>query len=1427
MQIHSSPSTKEVPLAALSASMGEQTVVRLVPENLLPAENTALEAIGFTPQHFERVGYVAQRAVGFPAWPIIKDPDNAHHALNLVKDLQWVQRNARSRPADVKRKVDKLAQALDASAPHFVPTFLEEVARHFALTGHEKQAATFFGKARVAERTHNLDIDDDRHSAAIAEFTRLGAVSNKELKAELKRIEPMLSPKDAYKRYLELAVSSSKGGVAPYKAVVKDLIKLAKKAGICKTEVIDSYYSQTLGTPGLSEQVQYNEDDSANHLEWLKKASASTLRKMADKPFPHLTLQQLVELLRTNEAFDELRADQVKFADWFTARIAAGIKAPDSDPTLLCDIASNPHFHGKEIVLKSGSTHVDYVDALLEAGATIIFEKLAKFTGLRPGLAAWGKSHHRDLQYVAANDAARSYIAQDFSSDDIEPYLETPYSREIVDAAMEHWAGMFKHAEEADADYRPREQLVRIRRNVAKSDCAHLNPAAASAILEFDFAGQLQNQLRKGLLAEFAWPEYENVVAQVNSPEGGTYGNRVSFPDALVVDGKKATVVSANSSRSFPLPPNASFLRKFRTVGEDSVVSFYTPDGEKFLWESVGTALLYKTKDDRTFTSSKLPSAYNHQVDGAVVFGTSSYRPGEDPVEEGITTLGTGPRYAKPSEEEPWRNLDTAEEYTDLDFARHLLANDLAGIDLTGFSVSSVPDNFVLNPELSFWRPAVPATAGSPAGVFNGAHFHLVFQPEFNVYKEAWVLTPLGAFHIPGRVDDLELLLAVPGCPAEQPQYWRCQKRQVRDFHTGYYLSSSLTAQGHSHPLWHLHCAGYHNLKVRNMAVSHALRTITREAAQALIDDPWAIVEFAQGDAVLTAAIAGVIVDINQNAPVPLTRKTEELPAELGYYKYHIKPAQAQGAPKEAEKVRPLQFVVFEQLEEISPRTRAFLSKIHGLTPRYGASIQKDRIIGAALRAEKSGEGKELENALRDSRLFAVADRVKAVLVELSAPGVPLAVAEEVAIIIRALISTGLYDTIVKYVSLNHVTAARCLDGEQLSVELDKLLEFKRQQGDDWPGGLSIAEIASDLARNTFVNELTWRYQLAGAIPDKTDEWHVPIEDIKRAGLSAKQAEVGRVMANREEPSHIVVREIVGAAWHEGFFEQGPDLARLKEAANEYLERPWIRLSPEAALALATPLNGVSGQMYVEWTFMEFFHKADHTDISIKLHAAMFVEPGSEEALKLRDWIKQHPPARNRCEAMLGERFDKLCPDCKDYDEQVLSEGYLDLWLDYLANGKPEQAHLDPRVSAPRVVDSAKKQLGLSAEAAVYYVQLLALARPADAEIKQVNGWTKRNLDVAKQELLDAGLVIEANRSGAGRDVFLPGGWMSRSTTGPATEAWKTPHFLVWQDEKMRPVLQRAPMLKPAALHFVEVWERYASGDKPQYAELNTQVYRR
>ena len=230
-------------------------VVRLVSEPIMSAETTMLGLFGLQADTQQAVGTSTQHAVGFPAWPIMTDPDNAHHALNLVAELEQIRRRPSLRRA--RTRINAVTAQLAASAPHFAPTFLEEVARIFVTVGNRQAARQFFGKARAVERAHKVAIDLERHQAACVEFAHAGVVGAAELVAECRAVGTRDGDAEQGFTYaLGLVHAQARAGVCPSTGVVVVLRQLGQRAGMTPAEVDQALVNGLLGLAVFNQAVR-------------------------------------------------------------------------------------------------------------------------------------------------------------------------------------------------------------------------------------------------------------------------------------------------------------------------------------------------------------------------------------------------------------------------------------------------------------------------------------------------------------------------------------------------------------------------------------------------------------------------------------------------------------------------------------------------------------------------------------------------------------------------------------------------------------------------------------------------------------------------------------------------------------------------------------------------------------------------------------------------------------------------------------------------------------------------------------------------------------------------------------------------------------------------------------------------------------------
>ncbi|MEV6420599.1 hypothetical protein [Streptomyces sp. NPDC051662] len=209
-----------------------RAVVRLVSGAIGAAEDLALEYLGFGAAEVTEVGRVKRQSLGFPAWALVNDPANGHHALAVVKEMERLTRLVGTKPGLAKEGFDEIGERLDRSVPHFLPTYYEQVARLFLAVESRQQASVFFGKARAAEQRHALAVDEERLREVFLEFAGAGALTGKALREHARALTGRLSATDAYGQFRAVSLERCAAGLAPYAGMLEDLRRLAKGAGL-------------------------------------------------------------------------------------------------------------------------------------------------------------------------------------------------------------------------------------------------------------------------------------------------------------------------------------------------------------------------------------------------------------------------------------------------------------------------------------------------------------------------------------------------------------------------------------------------------------------------------------------------------------------------------------------------------------------------------------------------------------------------------------------------------------------------------------------------------------------------------------------------------------------------------------------------------------------------------------------------------------------------------------------------------------------------------------------------------------------------------------------------------------------------------------------------------------------------------------------
>ncbi|MBS2534359.1 hypothetical protein KGQ20_16435 [Catenulispora sp. NF23] len=248
-------------------ALTDRTVVRLVPRSLGEAEDLTMEFLGFdrpasgtdnadVAVAVAEVGVVLRKSLGFPAWALVHDPANGHHALALVKEIESLGRLARNKPGSAKDGFDALGKRLAAAVPHFLPSYYEQVGRMFLAAENKTYAATMFTKARDAERAHGLAVDEDVLAESFLEFALNGALPAKAVSEYARALSARTAAPEAFRRFRLLVTERTSGGLPPYSGLAADMKRLAKAAGLDVAAEELSLLRDLLDQPALAQAAK-------------------------------------------------------------------------------------------------------------------------------------------------------------------------------------------------------------------------------------------------------------------------------------------------------------------------------------------------------------------------------------------------------------------------------------------------------------------------------------------------------------------------------------------------------------------------------------------------------------------------------------------------------------------------------------------------------------------------------------------------------------------------------------------------------------------------------------------------------------------------------------------------------------------------------------------------------------------------------------------------------------------------------------------------------------------------------------------------------------------------------------------------------------------------------------------------------------------
>ncbi|WJZ02566.1 hypothetical protein [Corynebacterium freiburgense] len=593
--------------------LGDRKIVRIVPEKLELAEKLTQEVLGLDSFHSEPIGVGLVRAIGFPAWPILQDPENAHHALNIVGDLEWAKKMAKGAPNKVAERFQELVKQLTNSAPHFLPTLLEELARIYDNVGNAKFAQRYFSSAREVERSYGLPVDAERHRQVFLEFSSRGLVAAKELSALGAQCKMWFdNEQETFEFFYNLNVSRVQAGGAPYTTLVRDLTKLGKSAGYSQAEVTEMFARSVVGTSGMRKATKAFVMNLGKALGKNKDIDPSLILDLYKVRPIGINIREWVEVLRVAGIFDVLGKTPDRIVPWVHGLLEEMESCAERSSDLCAFILENrSYFSGQTMTLPFAKISLEFLAVLQEVGVTLEFDDgkyevypqldfLVDFIKNKPVV---------DLNRAFEDDRLRRRIVGDKTLEQLLTGYEGKLQKLrlgglILDKLREELQNL--NLQPYLASLEPFARTISKIRNFDIPLDISKNILELTNITEEEI---LICNLRAGLITEFTWPELEKHTKEwlgTISPNN-TYGGQLrfypSYPGVVAFFKQSVAAVEGNQTigtHKFGLEKSLSFSAYTQSSGNIIVASANRHGEVKAEW-SQGEPVVTEVDSERYY----------------------------------------------------------------------------------------------------------------------------------------------------------------------------------------------------------------------------------------------------------------------------------------------------------------------------------------------------------------------------------------------------------------------------------------------------------------------------------------------------------------------------------------------------------------------------------------------------------------------------------------------------------------------------------------------------------------------------------------------------------------------------------------------------------------------------------------------------------
>lgn len=1417
--------------------LGDRPVIRLIGETTAPGEDRVMAFFGFTDPDVSRPLTVGRgRGLGYPAWALVNDPGNAKVALAAVTGMQRAARTALARPGAAEDAYAELAAGL----PHtHLPSFWEQAGRAFIAAGHGGRAAVMFGRAREAERAYALPVDEPARRAVFLEYAFAGALPVKSIAAYVGELSARHEPRRAYDELFDLAVRRTFGGLPPWTDLPKQLRGLAGAAGLDLAAEDERLISALLTAPSVR-------GATAGFWKSYRAALAVQPHEMLLEVFP--TADGVAEWWL--ELLDEVGALDGVSAAWLTklvAHLGRGWRNARASEVLLAlvpRVAARLAAEGEPVRLaagtgwRAGRIDPDLLDTCLAAGVPV--------ADPAPGAAIWLYSWLDDrrtgLSAVAADPRYAALLARavaDFPGHTrrVEELVDVPVLRALVRDWLLATAAAARDGGLAGAAA----ALGRLEHGIDGAVLDELD-GVREAVEAIDPAVQLRRTLRAGVFDELGWDAFDAAVEAVGGEEPGI---SVSWPVLTVYSYAKAVAVGPGgrvAEHVLRVPAEAENVKVLYAGGCFRVSWGETGGGTRFYWSSA-PGEVSASRQWESWDPGRAGLGYAFLTpSGGRITGMRALHAGDGRAELADTghLLWDGRTF--------WTRPDRwGQELRELDpgtgqLGPAALPAFLADAPLAdgerwvlgGCSLAPLPEGVRRTP-----LGGSDGMAGFRVSERDGRYaFQSIDGRAGQVTLDA---VPWGLLDLPGRAEPLVVAgdRQVSAVEADGTRHWTVNVGEDRRSQ-----SADGTPMVPPPAFWHF-------LEPRDPAGSAVLRELSEEAARALMDGG----EPAIADARLRRGVAGLVRQAGDLvrrrdellakgravADVRLELDEDELTEALG----GLVTGQGRLEPGTGRQIAIAAGFLSGELDAEAAAAglpNSFLNwtqlvgRLGGVAVRaVSAATPPPRRQALLLLLERWAGSRLAEPGLRRGvvridRPTARVDEHGAFLALKLAPDWP-----------------GIYDAYVR-AFVEHGAAPRA--GEILDVDeppagwadrdrLAALVKGLRERGHaDWDD--AAAEL---LAERTGLAKAAASLLLAG-LPGHDDRGRdfLGAEVRELLGLTAAEADAARAELSRLSAKER--RDLLDAAMTDDPWDQRALAASLAAAWNARYGRrvpvPEETVAAIAKLSPRLPAGRLASVLAAPDTAPELApdtapEPAADADgrrtggpggerIGLALDALV------EDLATALPWAYANLPGGHPIRAglaavfdlvrrrladpgLLLESTDKESAAFWDREQRLVdavdllrSDGYGEMAAraGLLGDGRWEA---DPRVSAPGLVSAVGAALGVGEDAAVLYLQLLALLEPTDRNVRTWNDWTPARHKTAAAVLVEKGLVLAAKRERAGRGVFLPGGWTAAKAPNLPLETWK---------QAMYPLtLRRHLPGRSLPGLFAEAWRRVVAGEGP------------